>query len=319
MPLPEPLLRWLLTDSDPAVRRRVRIELLGMSTEDPEVVSDTRALGNEGWSKALLGLQLPGGQWDTPADAPDDLYIPKYIATNWRLIVLSDLGLTREHPRIRRAAELLLERWGGPMGNLGGKGSETCITGNAVRYLYRFGYGGDPRVEAARDWLVSEQKSDGGWHCFPSERGTLDAWEALAAFAEYPPAERTPGMKRAIERGVEFFLERELLVEDGTTYEPWTRIHYPTHYYYDFLVGLEMITRLGDGRDPRLRRALELLEHKRNSEGSWNLEADQPDAPVTDDYQVTPPYYPFVIERPGAPSRWATLTALGVLSRAGRL
>ncbi|HEV2317012.1 MAG TPA: hypothetical protein VGV89_05510 [Thermoplasmata archaeon] len=314
----EALISWLMTDADPAVRRRVRLELQGRTADDRDVEADTGALGIEGWTKSILDLQLPGGQWDNPSDAEDDLYRPKYVATNWRLIVLAEMGMTGQHPGIRRAADLLLDRWAGPNGVLGGGGSEVCITGNAVRYLYRFGYRDDARVIAGRDWLVAQQKTDGGWHCFRSADGTLDAWEGLAALAEYTVAERTPAMTRAIERGAEFFLDRELLHEGESPYAPWTRIHYPNHYYYDFLVGLDLLTRLGYGGDPRLRRALDLLESKRNPEGSWNIEADHPDLPPEIDYQVSAPYYPFVIERAGAPSRWATLNALGVLARAGR-
>ena len=36
----------------------------------------------------------------------DSLYLPKYTATNWRAIILADLGLTAKHGGVRPAAEL---------------------------------------------------------------------------------------------------------------------------------------------------------------------------------------------------------------------
>ncbi|MGI0131345.1 MAG: hypothetical protein ACREEC_14545, partial [Thermoplasmata archaeon] len=116
-----------------------------------------------------------------------------------------------------------------------------------------------------------------------------------------------------------FYLERGLLTEsDGSTYGPWRRYHYPNHYYYDLLLGLDLLTGLGHGRDARLAPRLDELEGKRNPDGSWNLDAHHPDIDPSDAEQWTRPFYPFALEDPGRPSRWATLTALRVLRGAGR-
>jgi len=311
------LIHWLLASDEPSVRLRVLTELLGRGPTDPEVLAATEALGTTGWGAEILTRQLPEGHWDSPGTTRRDLYTPKYIATNWKLIVLADLGLTRAHPQVARAAELFLAVEGAPDGELGGPDSEVCFTGNAVRALSRLGYGDDPRVASAIAWLLDAQKEDGGWHCFPSATGTLDGWEALAAFAALPRARWTDRLRRSVEAGAEFYLSRGLLHE-GAEYAPWTRLHYPVHYYYDVLVGLGMLTELGYGADPRLGPALDLLESKRDSEGRWSAEASHPDLPVDEEYQVRTPHYPFVLEPAGRPSRWITLNALAVLRKAGR-
>ena len=318
MTLAAPLKGWLLGDSDPSVRHRVLTRLLGRPDGDPEVVAAATEVGKNGWAAKILDLQLPDGQWDTPGTGMDDLYVPKYIAANWRLLVLSDLAVPAGEPRVAKAVRLLLEKWSGPRGVLGGTDSEVCITGNAVRMLTRLGYGEEAVVATASDWLVRQQKPDGGWHCFPSETGTLDGWEALAAFAVIPPPRRSAAMRRAIESGVEFYLDRGLLKEGATAYAPWSRLHYPVHYYYDFLVGLDFVTALGFTDDRRLASALDLLERKRDGEGRWRLDVDHPDIPVDESYQPRAPYYPFVVEPAGRPSRWITTTALEVLGRVGR-
>jgi len=318
MALRRGLRNWLLSkDSDPSVRVRVLREVLGRPEDDPAVVRAQGEIGRKGWAAKILAEQLPEGHWVTKGTSAFELYRPKYVATNWMLLVLADLGLSKKNPRIRKAADLFLRRFSVPQGDLGGRIGEVCITGNAVRALVRFGYLKDPRLQPAIDWLVRHQKKDGGWHCFRSSVGTLDCWEALSAFAALPPGSRTPAIERSIERGAEFYLERNLFREGRAPYPPWFRLHYPVHYYYDILVGLDVLTSLGYGDDPRMRPALDRLERMRNRDGSWNMDALHPD---TEDpgYQVRGPFYPLGLEVAGRPSRWITTTALAVLKRAGR-
>lgn len=313
-----PALRtWLLQRTDPSVRVRVLTELLDRNPSSADVLRARAQIGRKGWAAEILKLQLPAGNWDAPS--VEQHYRPKYIVTNWRLIVLAELGMTRDHPGIARAVRGVMRLHRGPGGDLGGRGSEVCYTGNAVRMFTRFGYFEHPMVQSAIAWLLRAQKADGGWNCYPVRTGTLDGWEAMAAFAAVPEDRRSVPMQRAIARGAEFYLARRLLREGRPAYAPWRRLHFPTHYYYDVLVGLDMLTRLGYADDRRLGPALDILESKRNSDGSWNTDADHPDIPPEDPYQPSGPYYPFVIEPAGRPGRWITTTALTVLRRAGRL
>jgi hypothetical protein len=185
--------------------------------------------------------------------------------------------------------------------------------------LVRFGYLDHPVVQRCIRWIVRTQKRDGGWHCFPSRVGTLDGWEGLAAFAEIPENDRSDEVRRSIERGAEFYLERRLMDEGSARYPPWFRIHYPNHYYYDLLVGLRILTRLGYGSDSRLRPAIKWLVDKRRPDGTWALDADHPDLDARrGGYNVLGPVYPFRLEAPDEPSRWATVEALSVLRLAGQ-
>jgi len=318
MILPRGLRNWLLgKDADPSIRFRVLRELLEKPLDDSALLREQKQIGRKGWAAKILRLQHPGGQWDTAGNSAFELYRPKYVATNWRLIVLSDLGVSGRHPRVAKAVKLFFRRFEGPSGGLGSRGSEVCFTGNAVRMLARFGHLKDPRVQPAIDWLLRHQKADGGWHCFPSKTGTLDCWEALSAFGAIPPAARSAAMMRAIERGAEFYLDRGLLREGRTPYAPWMRLHYPVHYFYDLLVGLDTLTALGYGDDRRMGPALDKLEGMRNRDGSWNMDALHPDS-EDPEYQVRGPFYPFGLEVAGKPSRWITTTALAVLQRSGR-
>lgn len=312
------VLEWLLEPSQPAVRQAVLTELLDRPATDPEVRAAHAALSRRGWVRDLLRLQRRGGYWESR----EDLYRPKYAATIWRFIVLADLGLTAADPRMRKTGDLFLTHYVRPDGGFDTPGttwqrSELCITGNLARTLQRCGLGNDRRVGAAYTWLVDHQMEDGGWHCFYEKafgRGTMDAWEGLYAFAFLPEAKRAPRVRRSIERGAEFFLEHELL-HQGKRYVPWTRTHYPVHYYYDFLVGLDVLTRLGYGGDRRLRPALGLLAKKRRADGTWALDKVHPDLGAGAGYRFRRKPRRFALETEGRPSKWITLTALQVLKR----
>ena len=310
------VLAWLLEPSQPAVRYRTLTELLGRAEDDPEAEEARRQIPFVGFGAEVLAGRDPQGWWVDGAN----LYAPKYLATNWRMLVLSDLGVGRESPAVRRSCELWMDRFALKGGGVGGNSKGTghhCVVGNMTRALIRLGYQDDPRIRPSLDWLVDTADPKGGWSCFGKGRN-LDSWEGLSAFAAYPRERWTTEMGRTVEKGAEFFLERELH-RQGARYPPWYRFHYPVHYYYDVLVGLDLLTRLGYADDPRLRYALDLLERRRGKDGRWNLDADHPDVGTTmarwyDRHPSQRPA-PLRLEQVGRPSKMVTLTALNVLGR----
>jgi hypothetical protein len=287
------------------------VDLVDIPPTHPDVVETGIEIPKRGWAADILSKQKLGCYWGSQ----DSLYLPKYTATNWMAIVLSDLGMTKNDPRIAKTAGLFFEYWmDEKKDNI--FNDEVCIVGNTARFLTRFGYQDDPRVKKLFNRLVHDQREDGGWHCRKTARGTLDGWEALAAFAALPKKSRTRSINHSIERGAEFYLERELLQEGESKYMPWYRLHYPVHYYYDVLVGLDVITALGFGGDRRLRPALEVLERKRR-EGTWSLERIHPDPASYSwgKHNRRRETHPFALEEGGSPSKIITLNALRVQKR----
>jgi hypothetical protein len=306
---------WLLEADQPSMRYLTLTQLLRRRESDPEVKAAKREIAERGWATEILSRQNPDGSWVSG----DDLYRPKYLSTNWMLIILSDLGLSKSDPRIARACELWIKRFSRSDGGFetGGRKGHLCITGNTARALVKFGYEDHPRVKSAFEWFVKNQAKLGGWSCFGSGRN-LDSWEPLSAFAVYPRSKWTRSMKDACEKGANFFLERELH-KQGAHYEPWYRFHYPVHYYYDLLVGLDFMTALGYTDDKRLDHAVSFLKKKRRADGTWNLDAVHPDVegPIAEWYKKNPKHAPtpFSLERAGEPSKMITLRALVVLER----
>ncbi|HKM77866.1 MAG TPA: hypothetical protein VJZ03_02220 [Candidatus Bathyarchaeia archaeon] len=315
---PQSVLNWLLEPGQPAVRYHTLLRLLDRCEDDWEVRSAYSRIPRIGWAYNILASQKPGGFWESRKD----LYRPKYTATIWRLIVLADLGLTAKDARIRRPCEFFLNEYARSDGGFDDSTSplsrsEVCLTGNLARTLVPCGYVNDARVRAAYDWFVDHQMEDGGWHCFVEQaggRGTLDCWEALSAYSVLPRRKWTRRIKRSVERGAEFYLERRLF-QYGRRYTPWFRFHYPVHYYYDVLVGLDVLSSLGYADDKRLKPALEILDSERRIDGTWSLDRIHPDLGTGADYKLKKRAKRFALERENQPSKWITLTALSVLKR----
>ncbi|MDE1820237.1 MAG: hypothetical protein KGJ23_05595 [Euryarchaeota archaeon] len=313
-------LNGLLASRQPSVRYYALTELLGRPQDDPEVRRARSSLSREGWARDLLATQGPEGFWEahepkTLREWVSFLRFPVFQSSVWKGMVLSDLGLTSEDPRIRKFADRIFQYLLPLSSPLNIFTEEACIVGNVARMLTRLGYGDDRRVRKLFDWMLEDQRADGGWNCAPGKPGTLDAWEPLSALAAVPKPKRSAAMERAIDRGLEFYLERKLF-QEGRRYLPWFRFHYPTHYYYDVLVGLEVLTSLGAGGDRRLGPALRLLREKQRSDGWWNLDRVHPDEEPSHPAGRGPRRVrPLALEKPGERSLWTTLTALRVLHR----
>lgn len=315
-----PVIEWLTEESEPSVRYLAMRDLLDASAG--ELKAAKSAIPSKGWVKDIKSRRTPTGQWAGDIEE-ENFYRPKYSSTNWMLLILSDLGVTRELPWVAKSAELWRDRYARKDGGFdtpGSEKSELCLTGNTARGLVKFGYQEDPLVRRAFEWLVTNQKPNGGWHCF-GKNGVIDGWEGMSAFAVYPRQKWTRSMKAAVDRGCEYYLERRLLRQGGK-YDPWYRLHFPYHYYYDVLVGLEFITRLGRGDDPRAKLAVRLLKSKRMKDGRWKMDAVHPD--YLNDGRM-PKWWdrykhrltPFSLEPAGEPSKMITLRALRVLKTLG--
>lgn len=319
----DPVIDWLLEPEQPSVRYLTLTQLLGRPESDPEVRAARDRIADTGWAAEILACRNPDGWWVRSSN----LYTPKYLSTNWNLLALADLGATRTIPEVEASCELWMARSplrGGGVGGFSNGNGHHCYTGNMARALIRMGYGDDTRVLKALEWLVRTSHPKGGWSCFspgdrPASGRTLDSWEGLSAFAAYPRRQWTPEMEACVERAAEFYLERELH-RQGERYAPWYRFHWPVHYYYDLLVGLEVLTALGYGRDPRMRFALGLLQRRRRTDGRWNLGAVHPDgSPAMERWFAQHPKQrpiPLGFEAVGQPSKMITLRALAVLARA---
>ncbi len=287
----EKTIKWLHAQENPGISYWTLLDIQAASENDPEARSYRDKIASFGPVRALLDEQHSEGYWGEP----EDCYWPKWRATVWPLILLAELGMPGDHPRIRRACEYFLKTMDGqdrswpprkyPDGDLTGYRLlwEPCVTGNMARTLVEFGYGDDPRVREMFEWLVRYQLPDGGWNCEVGGWGKevchssfMSTVEPLWAFSSLEPEKWPKSGRDAVARACEFLLMHRLFKSDHTgkvINEEWTRLHFPLFYFYDVLHGLRVVTGLGFGQDERVGDALGLLLGKRWPDGTWPLEA----------------------------------------------
>jgi hypothetical protein len=244
---------------------------------------------------------FPNEKWNRNEPQP-------WTATANTLVLLQELGVDPQDEKVNRAVARVGERcrWehaGQPF--FSGE-VEPCINGMVVALGGYFGQD----VEAVVARLVGEQLEDGGWNCEvengsvrSSFHSTIRVLEGLLAHERV-----TGGTAESIaarRRGEEYLLERKLFrrKSTGAVVDPaWLQFSFPTRWHYDVLRGLDYFRAAGDPPDARLEEAIDLLQSKRQPDGTWLLENTHAGA------------VHFALEEgDGRPSRWNTLRALRVL------
>jgi hypothetical protein len=322
-------LPWLLETGDPAVRHLALRRLL----DEPEDAPAVRRAGAAAMRVApiapILEHQHPDGYWEKPGAG----YGRKYTGTVWSLIFLEQMGADGRDRRIARAVEYVLAHTQTANGGFGISGALSerppppsavyhCLNGNLLRAVIAFGRGDDPRVRRSVDWQARSITGEGfdgyyrsgttapGFGCAVNG-GHPCAWGAikgLRALAALPPRRRAPHVRRAVRAGVEFLLSSDPAGADyptGTNVSSsWFKLGFPSGYVADVLQNLEVLTELGQARNPKLGNALDLVLSRQDADGRWRNE------------------YPYRgklwadVDEPGRPSKWVTLRACAVL-RAG--
>jgi hypothetical protein len=327
-------LDWLLEKSDPGVRFFTMRDLMGAPADDPELRASRRATTRASPVREILEAEQGEGWWVKPGPG----YYPKYTGTLWQVIFLGQFGADGEEKRVRRAAEYVLDHSRSALGGFSAgadiPGMIHCLQGNLGASLLELGFGGDPRLKEALDWLARSITGEGiapaerkdepirfyrsgnsgpGFRCaannhFPCAWGAIPALDALSRI---PPRSRSAAVRRAVAAGTEFLFSRDPAAADypmGWSTKPsgsWFRFGYPMGYVTDVLRGVEVLTALGHGRDPRLRRAADLILSRRGDDGRWPLE-----------YSYQGKTW-FDIGPKRKPNKWVTLRALRVLKRMG--
>jgi hypothetical protein len=301
-------LPWLLEEENPPARYGTLRDLLDRPAGDPEVQVARAAIPDYPPVAALLAAQKPGGYWIKP-----DYYLPKHDGTFWTLSLLADLGLTAENGQIRRACEFMFtfQRENGAFcrrrrvagkGLVWGERDEPCTHARIVRFLIQFGYGGDPRIRAAIDWLLSLQHEDGMWDCHPQGRcgclrATHDVLRVAALDAEM-------AAQPAIARGTEIVCSLLMLpgMSKYHTGASWTILDYPP-FDMSLVSTLDSLARLGyTAADPQIARALDYLISRQLPGGAWPLDR-------------SPYRAPLLVGQFGEANKWLTLDVLRAIKR----
>jgi hypothetical protein len=304
---------WLLKPENPPIRYLALRDLLQRPLDDPELTAARASVLDWPPLVELLNAQHDRGYW-----AKHDFYLPRASrGTFWVLTVLGDLGLTREIEPIQRACGFMFEqqREDGAFcrrrrvpkeGVIWEETSEPCTQARIVRFLIQFGYGEDPRVKKAVDWLLKRQREDGMWHCRGEEgRGCLRATiDVLRAVSLVPELADHPGIQQGSEAVSQLSMQPGMdRYHVGEKWGTWESLKYPT-FGFSVLSALDTLGRLGmTVEDPGVRKGLDYLLSRQLPKGPWPLDESWPESPL--DFGEI-----------GQPNKWITLDAMRVLKNA---
>ena len=323
---------WLLEKDEPGVRYLALRDLKDLSADDRELRAARKAAHQQGPIATILDAMNEAGYWARPGPG----YNPKYRSAVWSLLLLAQLGASvEEDQRIARACAYLLDNNLDESGRFSSStapsGTIDCLQGNLCWALRELGCD-DPRLAQAFKWMARTVTGEGiapitepdaeqryyAYKCGPNfacgVNGQLPcAWGAvkeMLAFSQVPVKQRTPLMKRAIKRGLEFLFS----VDPATAAYPtrngskpnrsWWKFGFPVFYVTDLLQNVEALVRLGYGRDKRLASTLQIIRAKQDDQGRWSMEYDYNGKTWLD----------FGTKR--QPNKWVTLRALRVLKAA---
>ncbi len=320
---------WLLNSTDPSVQYAAMRLLSGKPADAPDVKEAAILAHKSGFIAGILSHMKPEGWWVKPGGG----YSPKYQSGVWSLIMLSQLGASvRYDERIATACRYYIDHAFTPIGVISTNGTPSfgidCLHGNMLTALLDLGHQ-DPRLDAAFEWMARTVTGEGlapntdkkaplryyAYKCGPNFACGANgkqpcAWGAvkvMLAFSRLPKERRTPLIQRAIAMGVEFLFS----VDPVTAAYPvtfsekpnraWWKFGFPVFYITDLLQLAEALVDLGYGHDPRLKKTLQFIIDKQDSDGRWKLEYHYNAKTWVD------------VGRAGQPNPWVTLRALKVI------
>ena len=307
------VLEWLLEADNPSARYLALTGLLDRPEDDLETAAARVAIPAQRQGRAILDAQWPEGYWVHP----DVGYSPKYKASTWQVIFLAQMGMPPS-PATDRACGYLLDNARLPNGLFTAdkteRGAIPCLGGNLLRAMRQLGCD-DPRLDESTEALAQEVVRD-EFRCWCNAQpravrmrdGLPCAWaavKALGAFAEVPAGRRSPSVQSAVESGVALLLGGDLASggypAPGGPSPLWRKLGFPLAYASDVLEALEVLLRLGAGRQPSFQAAVDVVASKRDGAGRWALE-------------YTPHNTWSSFGPVGRPNKWVTLRALRALN-----
>jgi hypothetical protein len=273
------MLDTLLASDEPAIRYKVRIDLLD---EDP-TASALVALRGEIQSSARARQLLSERQAD--GTLPHHPYA-KWDGAHWILVALADLGYPPGDAALVPLREQVLA-WLLSHGRAAQARRNTIdgrvrmcasMEGNAIYALLALGLA-DARVDALVERLLAWQWPDGGWNCDKHPKAHVSSFHEtlipLRALARYARHTGDFAVRRAAERAAEVFLARRLfrrLTDGRVIANAFLRLYYPWYWHYNVHFGLKVLDEAGHLGDPRCREARDVLWGKQLADGGFPAE-----------------------------------------------
>lgn len=305
--IPKKILSWLLEPTDPSVRYRTLVDLLNTPLDDERVYQCLQAIKVSHPVNTIFSKMHPDGYWlqknpRTKKIVGDGVVYGSFATTHFCLSYLAELGLTRDHPLVEKAAEryLNLQMDDGDFWN-----HFSCLLGFNIRTFVLLGYGDDHRVKKTINLLLRTKRADGGYLCDMHEgkyktrpvksciRGSV---KVLYAFSYLPWVWHHPRCQEV----VSYFLRRDGIFRTDDLHKvvnfDFERLSFPITWRANIFEVLIALEKMGYGRDKRLTAARDLLLRKQKSDGRFCLD-------------WTPSQSPWNVGTRNKENKWVTLYA----------
>jgi len=308
MGIPDPVLEWLLEPSDPSMRFRTLTELFDTQLTAQEVAREYELIYDSPAVNNIFQKMHPDGYWLRKKSGTREMVGAgvEYMSastTHYCLAYLSELGLTREHPMIKKAADRYL--------GLQAEDGDwfwhlSCLQGFNIKTFLRFGYRDDEHLKKSVNLLIASSRFDGGFLCDMHEkrpglkrpksciRGSTKALEAFAELGEdywSLPACQNLCNYFLSRNGIYTMRDKTRLVNHDVSC-----LFFPFIYNAGLLQILYSLSKMGYGNDERLNTAWDLLEKKKLANGRYPLEK-------------TPSQSPWKVGEVGQENKWITFYA----------
>jgi hypothetical protein len=251
----------------------------------------------------------PDGYWlqtnpRTGVTVGDGVEYGSFATTHFCLAYLAELGLTREHPLIAKAADryLGLQQPNGDFWR-----NMSCLNGYNIRTFIMLGYRDDPRLQKNIDLMLKTERADGGYLCDMHEkrrktkksciRGCGKMLMAFAMMPEYWEHNRCKAL-------LDYFLQRDCIFSrnDPSVFvnKDMERIIFPFVWRTSVLEVLWALSRMGLGKHPATQKAWAVLDKSRVADGRYIMD-------------WSPTQSLLKPGKRGQPNKWITFYALQAL------
>lgn len=253
----------------------------------------------------IFETQKENGFWKelTPKDSkyPDYLhYVPNFKATLWTLILLADLGVDRDDPRIKKPLQGIKDQFFDPNFGIYTLKEDhfpiPCLNGNIIYLDSYFNGKPDERSQQALDFFCKFQRFDDGVYndpknqfcsnisCYGKHTCYWGVVKLLKGIAFIPKSSRTFKINKLRQQCIDFILLHQVCY---SSHQPGKimmdkidLLTFPNMYRSDFLEILWLLKK-ENIRSDKLNGAIQLLQSKQKADGSWHLEKEVNNLVVT--------------------------------------
>ena len=270
---------WLLEEENPSIRYRTMRELQELPESDPKLQLAKNQISSYQPVKNMLRAMHPEAYWEVFSPNTKKSFGKgmdyRQDSTHFILGYLAELGMTREDPKIEKAANRYLSLQQ-PDGDFFRHFS--CLYSSNIRTFIQLGFKDDPRLKKTIELMKKSVRYDNGYLCdkyegkrkrSPVKSCVKGSAKVLFLLGELPELWDESSCKKI----AEYFLNRNILYK---TTNPETYVNtdagttiFPFNAGFGLIDALLPLAKMGYGTDVRIKSAWNHLEWHRTEEGKY--------------------------------------------------